>query len=150
LFTLSEVGYTFTPFALPEGNYRLWFRTDNTAPGELRKGVGVSLDQKLTSSVGLFGRYGTQEVDLGDDKFYSGGVGFQNGLIFFPQDTWGIGYAQLDLASGQKEHLAESYYNFQLTERLRLSFNLTYVLDRPETGDRFGYLLPGVRFQAAF
>ena len=32
LFTLSEVGYTFTPFALPEGTYRLWFRTDNTSP----------------------------------------------------------------------------------------------------------------------
>ena len=60
-----------------------------------------------------------------DDQFYSAGVGFQNGLIFFPQDTWGIGYAQLDLASGEKEHLAEGYYNFQLTERLRLSFNLT-------------------------
>ena len=150
LFTLSEVGYTFTPFALPEGTYRLWFRTDNTEPDVLRKGVGVSLDQKLTNMVGLFGRYGTAEVDFGDDRFYSAGVGFQNGLIFFPQDTWGIGWAHLDLASGEKEHLAEGYYNFQLTDRLRLSFNLTYVLDEPETDDRFGFLLPGVRFQAAF
>ena len=125
MYTLSEVGYTFTPFALPEGSYRLWFRTDNTAEDEVRKGVGVSLDQKLTNSVGLFGRYGTQEVDAGDDRFYSAGVGFQNGLIFFPQDTWGIGWAHLDLASGENEHLAEGYYNFQLTERLRLSFNLT-------------------------
>ena len=151
LFTLSEVGYTFTPFALPEGNYRLWFRTDNTATDEVRKGIGVSLDQKLTNVVGLFGRYGTQEVDLGgDDKFYSAGIGFQNGFIFFPQDSWGIGYAQLELASGEKEQLGEGYYNFQLTERLRLSFNLTYVLDRPAEGDRFGFLLPGVRFQAAF
>ena len=31
MFTLSEVGYTFTPFGLSEGSYRLWFRTDNTA-----------------------------------------------------------------------------------------------------------------------
>jgi hypothetical protein len=154
LFTLSEVGYTFTPFALPEGTYRLWFRTDNTEPGEVRRGVGVSLDQKLTNSVGLFGRYGTQEIDeldFGDgDKYYSAGVGFQNGFIFFPQDTWGIGWAHLDLASGEKEHLAEGYYNFQLTQRLRLSFNLTYVLDQPEENSKFGYLLPGVRFQAAF
>jgi hypothetical protein len=150
LFTLSEVGYTFTPFALPEGTYRLWFRTDNTSPDVLRKGVGLSLDQKLTNVVGLFGRYGTAEVDFGDNRFYSAGIGFQNGLIFFPQDTWGIGWAHLDLASGEKEHLAEGYYNFQLTERLRLSFNLTYVLDEPEAGNRFGFLLPGVRFQAAF
>jgi hypothetical protein len=150
LFTLSEVGYTFTPFALPEGTYRLWFRTDNTETDVLRKGVGVSLDQKLTNTFGLFGRYGTAEVVDGDDKYYSAGVGIQNGLIFFPQDAWGIGYAQLDLTSGEKEHLAEGYYNFQLTERLRLSFNLTYVLDRPVGEDKFAYLLPGVRFQAAF
>jgi hypothetical protein len=154
LFTLSEVGYTFTPFALPEGTYRVWFRTDNTEPGALRKGAGVSLDQKITNSIGLFGRYGTQEIEginFGDgDKYYSAGVGFQNGLIFFPQDSWGIGWAHLDLASTEKEHLAEGYYNFQLTDRLRLSFNLTYVLDEPEEGGKFGYVLPGVRFQASF
>ena len=59
-------------------------------------------------------------------------------------------YAQLQLASGEKEHLAEGYYNFQLTERLRLSFHLTHVLDKPDADTRFGYLLPGIRFQAAF
>jgi Carboxypeptidase regulatory-like domain len=150
LYTLSEVGYTLTPFALPEGTYRVWFRTDNTAPSLIRKGLGVSFDQRLTAAVGLFARYGTQEVDEGDDQFYSAGIGFQNGFVINPQDTWGIGYAHLNLASGEQEHLAEGYYNFQLTERLRLSFHLTRVLDRPATGDRFGYLLPGIRFQAAF
>ena len=150
LYTLSEVGYTFTPFALPEGTYRVWFRTDNTAPALIRKGVGLSFDQKLTSAVGLFARYGTQEVDAGDDHFYSAGFGFQNGFILNPQDTWGIGYARMELASGEQEHLAEGYYNFQLTERLRLSFHLTRVLDRPDAETRFGYLLPGIRFQAAF
>jgi hypothetical protein len=150
LYTLSEAGYTLTPFALPEGTYRVWFRTDNTA-ASIRKGVGVSFDQKLTSIVGLFARFGTQETDLDDrDDFYSFGVGFQNGLNISPQDTWGVGYAHMDLASGEREHLAEGYYNFHLTERLRLSFHLTHVLDRPDADTRFGYLLPGVRFQAAF
>ena len=37
MFTLTEVGYTFTPFALPEGTYRAWFRTDNT-----RRSSGVA------------------------------------------------------------------------------------------------------------
>jgi hypothetical protein len=150
LYTLSEVGYTFTPLALPEGTYRVWFRTDNTAPSLIRKGVGLSFDQKLTSAVGLFARYGTQEVDEGDDHFYSAGIGFQNGFILNPQDTWGIGYAHLNLATGEKEHLAEGYYNLQLTERLRLSFHLTRVLDKPDSDTSFGYLLPGIRFQAAF
>ena len=85
LYTLSEVGYTFTPFALPEGSYRVWFRTDNTEPQEIRKGVGLSFDQKLTDAIGLFARYGTQELDGSDrDHFYSFGVGFQRGLIFNP------------------------------------------------------------------
>ena len=150
LYTLSEVGYTLTPFALPEGTYRVWFRTDNTAENAIRTGVGLSFDQKLTNVVGLFARYGSQETDLERDNFFSVGLGFQNGLIVSPLDTWGIGYAHMDLATGDNEHLAEGYYNFHLTERLRLSFHLTYVLDGPEVDNSFGYVLPGVRFQAAF
>jgi hypothetical protein len=150
LFTLSEVGYTFTPFKLPEGNYRLWFRTDNSDPGVIRKGVGVSLDQKLSPVVGLFGRYGQQQTAFGDDRFYSGGVSFAKGLILNPEDTWGVGYAQMDLASGDKEKLIEGYYNLLLTEKLRLSFHLSSVLDTPAGGERFSYIFPGIRFQAAF
>jgi hypothetical protein len=116
----------------------------------IRKGVGLSLDQKLSPSVGVFGRYGSQEADFGRDHFYSAGIGFQNGLIFNPQDTWGVGYAQMDLAVGDREKLLEGYYNLLLTERLRLSFHLTHVLDRPDSEDSFSYLLPGVRFQASF
>jgi hypothetical protein len=29
------------------------------------KGVGISIDQKLTNAVGLFARYGTQDLDDG-------------------------------------------------------------------------------------
>jgi hypothetical protein len=151
LFTLSEVGYTFTPFALPEGSYRVWFRTDNTPDDVLGKGAGFSLDQKLTPVVGLFGRYGISGLEADDrDRFYSAGLSFQNGLTVSPLDTWGLGYAHMDLVGGEREHLAEGYYNFHLTERLRLSFHLTHVLDQPEGGEKFGYLLPGIRFQAAF
>ena len=150
LFTLSEVGYTFTPFSLPEGSYRWWFRTDNTTEN-IRKGTGISVDQKLTNTVGLFGRYGTQDLEGdGRDHYWSAGVGFQHGLVFNLQDAWGIGYATMDLESGYREKLFEGYYNLLLTERLRLSFNLTHVLDSPAGGEKFGYLLPGVRLQASF
>ena len=44
----------------------------------------------------------------------------------------------------------EGYYNLLLTERLRLSFNLTHALETPAGGAKFGYLLPGVRLQASF
>jgi hypothetical protein len=151
LFTLSELGYTFTPFSLPEGTYRFWFRTDNSEANANRKGYGLSVDQKLSPIVGVFARYGTQQTPLPDrDHFYSAGLSFQNGLVFNPRDAWGVGYARMDLTSGEKEDLVEGYYNFRLTERLRLSFHLTSVLDRPDSETKFGYLLPGIRFQAAF
>jgi hypothetical protein len=150
MFTLSEVGYTFTPFTLPEGTYRAWVRTDNTPEDGLAKGWGLSLDQKLTPFMGVFARYGASHLEPGRDNFFSAGVGFQNGIIFNPRDTWGIGYSQMDLETGQKERLTEGYYNFLLTDRLRLSFHLTHVIDDADTASEFGYLLPGVRFQAAF
>jgi Carboxypeptidase regulatory-like domain len=154
MFTLTEVGYTFTPFALPEGTYRAWFRTDNTPAdpntGGVATGFGLSIDQKVSPFVGVFARYGTSNLEPGRDNFWSVGLGFQNAYIFNPQDTWGVGYAQMDLEDGRKERLTEGYYNFHLTERLRLSFHLTHVLDNADTTSEFGYLLPGVRFQAAF
>jgi len=150
LFTLSEVGYTFTPFALPEGTYRVWFRTDNTATDTLTA-AGLSFDQKLTNAVGLFARYGSQDLELeGRDHYWSAGVSFQNGFILNPQDTWGVGYSEMRPFSGEREKLIEGYYNLLLTERLRLSFHLAHVLERPSEGEEFGYLLPGIRLQAAF
>ena len=149
LYSLAEVGYTMTPFSLPEGHYRLWYRANN---GNLdsKRAVGISIDQKLTARVMAFGRYGTQKVPGDRDHYASGGLSFGSGFAFNPLDTWGIGYAQLDRASGDKEKLTEGYYNFQLTQRLRLSFSLQHVLDSPRTESRFGYLLPGIRLQAAF
>lgn len=149
LYSLAEVGYTFTPFSLPEGHYRLWYRANN-GDVESTRAVGVSLDQKLTPIVTLFGRYGTQDLPGDSDRYFSAGFSFANGAVFSPLDTWGIGYAHMDLASGEKEHLTELYYNLRLTDRLRLSFTGQYVLDTPEDGGQFGYFLPGLRLQASF
>jgi hypothetical protein len=159
IYSLAEVGYTFTPFSLPEGHYRAWYRANNgPAPGPVpaaevnsKRAVGISLDQKLTPIVTLFGRYGTQWLPADHrDEYLSAGFSFANGAVFNPLDTWGIGYAQMERATGEKEHLSELYYNLRLTARLRLSFTGQYVLDRPADGGKFGYVLPGLRLQASF
>lgn len=149
IYTLAEVGATVTPLGLPEGHYRLWYRANN---GEVdsKHAAGFSIDQKLTPVVSAFGRYGSQDLSIDRDHFFSVGLGFATGMVFNPQDTWGIGYAQMDLAAGDKEHIAEGYYNFELTQRLRLSLSLQHVLNTPGTESKFGYLLPGVRLQATF
>ncbi|MEO8314838.1 MAG: hypothetical protein ABI645_08605 [Pseudomonadota bacterium] len=147
LYTLAEVGYRARPSFLGEGNYRAWFRTDNSS-GPRRTAYGVSLDQKLNPVVTAFGRYGSGETATSDDHFYSVGLQFQNGWVFSPLDVWGLGYANLDLASNEKENLIELYYNMHLSEKLRLSFHLQHATDTDPSGDKRGFLVPGVRFQA--
>ena len=75
-----------------KGNYRLWFRANN-GDVESKKAFGVSLDQKITPVVSLFGRYGTQDLHLAttswDDKYWSAGVGFNQGAVFNPHDIVG-------------------------------------------------------------
>src|SRR3989441_3271362 len=78
LYSLGEIGYIARPAGLGEGNYRVWYRTDNTSD-RTKTGYGVSLDQKLAPTVTWFGRYGTAQVDIKRDHFYSGGLQFANG-----------------------------------------------------------------------
>jgi hypothetical protein len=160
IYSLAEIGYLATPFGLPEGNYRIWYRATNTG-GIGSTAFGVSIDQKITPIIALFGRYGDGRLPAGDGgqtsfslghHFYSAGVQFQNGWVFNPLDSWGVGYAQTELAegAGSKEKLTEGYYNFRLTERLRLSFHLQHIFESRPDAPSFGYLVPGVRLQAAF
>ena len=149
IYSLAEGGYVARPPGLGEGNYRAWYRWDNTS-GSTTNAVGLSLDQRMIPTLTVFGRVGFAEVEGGNDRFYSAGIQLQNGAVFNPLDTWGIGYAQIDPLSGTREKLMEGYYNFRLTDRLRLSFSLQRVLDSESGTTQFGYLLPGVRLQASF
>ena len=149
IYSLVEVGYVGTPIPTGEGNYRLWFRTDNSS-GERATAVGLSLDQKLTPSATLFARFGSAEAEIDRDVFYSLGVGFSNGLVLNRWDSWGVGYSHSDLDIGDQEHVAELYYSIGMSDRLRLSAHLQYFKVLPAVAESFGYLVPGVRFQAGF
>lgn len=149
LYSLAEIDYVARPPGLREGNYRVWVRNDNSTQRN-RSAVGVSLDQKLTPVFGLFGRYGSSETDAERDRFYSAGFQIQTGLVFNPLDFWGVGYAQSNLASGDREKLVEGYYNFQISEKLRLSLHLQHIFETPADGDSVGFLMPAIRVQARF
>jgi hypothetical protein len=156
LFQLAEAGYTLTLPRLGEGGYRAWYRRTNGAD-QTSTAWGLSLDQKLAAPLTLFGRYGDGTVPTGDPSAFSIGqtfwsTGFQlsKGVVFNPQDAWGVGFSRTKLESGDKERVIEAYYNFQLSEKLGLSFNLTHSLQEPEGAERIGYFVPGIRFQASF
>ena len=149
LYSLAEIDYVARPPGLAEGNYRVWLRNDNSSQ-RARRGGGISADQKLTNVFGLFARYGTAETIGGRDRFYSGGFQVQNGVVFSPQDFWGLGYAETQLKSGDRERLGEWYYNFLISDKLRLSFHLQHVFERPADAPEVGLLLPAIRLQARF
>jgi hypothetical protein len=146
-FALGEVGYLMRPFGLPEGNYRVWGRTDNSS-GRRSNAFGVSIDQKLTPIVTVFGRFGTGKIGRSDIRFYGTGVQFQNGWVVNPLDTWGVGYTHTEF-SARDEDLVEIYYNVHLTEKLRVSPHVQYVHEG-DGADTRGFVLPGLRLQTSF
>jgi len=150
LFLLLEAGYQANPFHTGEGNYRIWYREDNTGNGT--SAYGVSLDQKLMAGVTLFGRYGSGENASSSDRdsFYSAGLQFDAGLGFNPEDAFGIGYAYTTLATLEKEKLFEGYYNLAMTEKLRLTFHLTLLEEQRVDTNVDSYVISGVRLQTNF
>ena len=149
IFSLAEVDYVARPPGLSEGNYRVWVRNDNSSERN-RSAVGLSVDQKLTSRFGLFGRYGTAEGVRARDHFFSAGFQIQNGAVFNPLDFWGVGYAQFRMESGDREKLVEGYYNFQISEKLRLSLHVQHAFESPAGTPSVGFLVPAIRLQARF
>lgn len=155
LFYLAEVGKLFTPGNLGEGNYRVWFRTDNSS-GQDQTAWGLTFDQKLTAALTVFLRAGQAEAsdDLGapldDDEYYSLGFQLKNGGTFNPEDAWGVGFANTQLGAGDEEDLIEGYYNLRMTQKLQLSFHLTHVTEKFVGAEEVGYFVPGVRLQASF
>ena len=150
MYSLGEVGYVARPPGLGVGNYRFWYRSDNSAD-RYRTGYGLSLDQTLGSpQVTWFGRYGSAQADVKRDHFYSTGLQFSNGAGFYPGDVFGVGYAQYDTGLGPKERLTEGYYSFALSEKFRLSLHLTHVLEKRPGEPDTGFLVPGLRLQASF
>jgi high affinity Mn2+ porin len=150
LFYLAEVGKLWNPFRIGEGNYRLWYRTDNSS-GTNRNAYGVSIDQRVSPIITLFARYGSADSDtMGDDKFFSAGLQFQDHLVFNPDDVWGLGFARTELDAGDKEEILEAYYNIAMTEKLAFSFHLAHVSEEPPGSEKVSYFIPGVRLQASF
>jgi Carboxypeptidase regulatory-like domain len=154
IFSLAEVGYFLNPFGVGEGHYRVWYRVNSTGKDAVgpqhRAGAGISFDQRLSPTVTLFGRYGAAQNLDKKDRFYSGGFQFRNHLVLNPGDYWAVGYSQSQLVDARREHLTEGYYNFQLTERLKLSLHLTHVLEMRPDAPKQGFLVPGIRLAAAF
>jgi hypothetical protein len=100
--------------------------------------------------VGVFARYGYGKVDVGRMNFASAGFQVQKRFVVNAGDTWSFGYAKSNIPTVGSQNLVEAYYNFRLSERLRLSFHLAHDTERIAGASPVGYFVPGVRFSVAF
>jgi hypothetical protein len=149
IYSLGEIGLRARPFNLLEGNYRVWYRRDNSS-GSNQSAFGLSFDQRMSQNLSLFARYGEADAINGQDRFYSAGLQLRHGWVFNPEDAWGLGFARIKLEDDSKETLTELYYNLHLAEKLRLSGHLQYAKESPLGGPSVSYLVTGLRFQASF
>jgi hypothetical protein len=91
-------------------------RTDD----QVKRGYGFNFEQKISSSVGLFGRaswadgrtetYAFTEID----RSLSGGVSLKGGTFGRPRDTLGIAFARNSLSTEHRDYLAAGGLGFFL------------------------------------
>jgi high affinity Mn2+ porin len=152
VYSVVEIGYQSHFVTIPEGHYRAWYRHDKGLKKE-NTAYGFSVDQKVTPSLTLFGRFGhkfTSGQFSEDDFFYSGGFQFKNRYTFSLGDYWALGFQHTDLATGVEESLVEGYYSFNLAESFKASFHLQYLIDSNSGEKDKSYLLPGLRVHFDF
>lgn len=139
-----------------DGNYRWWART-GTLPDNRRKstwGSGISLDQLLTPTFGLFARAGFSRIEGESPTLYafSGGLRLTAPFGGRTRDRFGVGFSFQREREGD-ETVAETYYNFFLTDHLSISADLQGLFSGPNliTGKKNrGIVIPGVRAVVPF
>jgi len=144
------------------GNYRLYVYTtddefvdsDGTGENSLT-GFGVSIDQQINESVGIFARLGVQddEVPVDHDEMISIGLSFTGSNWSRTEDTVGVGIAFLDGAKDSEINnttALEAFYNYVFSDHFDLSLDAQWIEDdlRKEK-DPEGFLV-GLRFNAIF
>jgi len=177
MFLAVQCNFKPQGFSRP-GNYRLyvWLNDKNHVkwkePASTKKrgyGLGVSIDQELTNSLGLFLRYGWQNPkvylqgeETSFEHFWSIGLQISGNLWGREQDSLGLAFSQIYPSSDYKEansfkakpeeHL-EAYYNFRINEHLALSPDFQviwepYGRDAPKGEDTI--FVGGLRAQIDF
>lgn len=182
-FLMAEADFKWKPMGR-DGNYRIYYwdrqgrqdlaYTANPNDAGLLKaenrGVGVSIDQKITDSFGVWLRAGVQREKVARfNRYIGGGVNLAGVLPGRDEDAVGFGYGaslmgrdykdyktavDVDFAPGA-EHYFELYYNISVDRGphdrgLHISPDIQYVVN--PGGDRRAenLFIYGLRLQASF
>ena len=160
MYTLAEVGLPV--HAVPdagEGNYRVLVPTDERVERRTATAWGLSLDQKISPTITLFGRYGDGDVPSGSRRatIDTGRIStaaasrLPNGARFQPAGQLGIRLRSDEpRRRATRNGWSEGYYNFQLIGETAAVVPSAHALETPAAAEQVGYFVPGVRLQASF
>jgi len=147
-----------------EGNYRVYTTIDarnyENSSGEMENDVvyGVSLDQYITESIGLFFRWSEHGEDLVANDvvaIYSGGITIAPSFFGRPDDLFGVGYAELkmnDRLSGymkEGQTVWEVYYNARINQMIAITPDIQFHTGLPREKER-NLVVYGIRAQINF
>jgi carbohydrate-selective porin OprB len=138
------------------GHYRWWARVSSVPDQRDRVtwATGVSIDQLVSSEVGVFLRAGLSRSQ-GDDltsHAWSTGVQITPTWLGRPRDRFGAGYSAQREGAG-RERMVETYYNLALADWLFLIGNLQWVVSGPNQvtgGMNRNVVVPGLRALVLF
>jgi len=130
------------------GHYRLWARGSSVTDhrSDLTWGTGVSIDQLVTDTTGVFLRAGVSRSDGQSvtSQSWSGGVQHTPAWLGRDKDLAGLGYGFLRDADGH-EHVAEAYYNLSLAACCTLIANVEWLRSHPAGRHHEDHVVPGLR-----
>ncbi len=166
-FLGAQVSVSPNPGGLP-GSYRLygWHagydhakldRRREFIDGEKSKawGIGLSADQQLTESIGVFGRFGWNNADVAVVRWEaSGGFNLKGLIPGRGEDEIGLGVAGLvpdsRYAENDPEIHFELYYRLVVTENLAFTPDLQYVFNPGGDSGNDGVFAGMLRGQFSF
>jgi hypothetical protein len=138
------------------GRWQWWVRTGSVDDDRTRTtwGTGVSIDQSISPTVGVFARCGLSRSE-GETLISSacaGGMQFTPGWWKRAKDRLGVGYTYQREPAGS-EKLMEAYWSVALYKLLWLTADLQWLISGPNQelgGSNRHVLLPGVRAALLF
>jgi len=151
IFAIAEIGYRSHQFFGQEGNYRLWGKINGGKDNN--KGLGISIDQNLSTRFTAFARYGANEEEKGDAEISSAwSLGMRYRSPFFPRvnDEIALAFGMLDIVGGGEESVAEFYYKFQLNDHFAISPSIQALFDPGGRGGDDTAGIAGIRTQIEF
>lgn len=189
-FLMAEADFAFKPFGR-DGNYRVyyWYRgarpdlddttinadtvatpTNTALLGEFNNGIGLSIDQMVSETVGVWLRAGLQRETVAQfDKFVSAGVNVAGEFFGRANDRIGFGYAATFMSQDYEnyqianvggfesapEHYFELYYNYAVEhagpdEGFHISPDFQYVVNPGGNKNADSAFIYGIRLQTYF